>query len=264
MDKTYFIYRYVRLDNNQPFYIGMGTKNEYNSQGYPLYSNKSIYSRAYCKDRNYVCLGIMNKTDYDIEIMYETQDKNHAEEKEKEFISLYGIVYDGTGTLTNLTMGGTKFIPTSAYSKKSVYKRKQNNTLKGINSKPVYMYDLDGNFIETFSLRKGFYQKYGFGDKEGSSIYQAIKEKVSMNGYFFSDVFFDKLDVSFYKKVKTVYPIVKYDKDNNPLKIYKTIESIANDLNIISDKVYKAVYKNKSIDGYYYKKCNIHELPKIN
>ena len=154
MDKTYFIYRYVRLDTNQPFYIGMGTKKEYNSQGYPLYSQRSIYHRAYCKDRNFVCLGIMEKTDYDIEIIYETEDKNHAEEKEKEFINLYGIVYDGTGTLTNLTMGGTKFIPTLAYSKRSVYKRKQNNTLKGINSKPVHMYDLEGNFIETFSLRK--------------------------------------------------------------------------------------------------------------
>lgn len=263
MSNTYFIYRYVRLDINQPFYIGMGTKKEYNSQGYPLYSQRSIYPRAYCKDRNYVCLGIMGKTDYDIEIIYETEDKNHAEEKEKEFINLYGIVYDGTGTLTNLTMGGTKFIPTLAYSKRSVYKRKQNNTLKGINSKPVHMYDLEGNFIETFSLRKGFYQKYGFGDKEGSSIYQAIKEKVSMNGYFFSDVLFDKLDVSLYKKVKTKYPIVKYNGDN-PCKIYKSIEDISKDLKIKSDSAYKIVYKNKIVDGYSYKKCNIHELPKIN
>jgi hypothetical protein len=262
-EKTYYLYRYIRHDNNEPFYIGIGTRNDYNSQGYKNKSIKSMYYRAYCNDRNYVCLGIMKKSSYDIEIMYETNDFEHIQDKEKEFISLYGVVYDGSGSLTNLTMGGVSFKPTKAYSRRSVYKRKMNNTLTGINSKKLYMYDLDGNFIEEFPCLKGFNMKYGFGDKEGCGISQSIREKVSCNGYFFSFSYFDKLDISLYKKVKTKYPVVKYNEEK-PCKIYKSIEDISKDLCIKSDAAYKIVYKNKIVNGFSYKKCNIHELPKIN
>jgi hypothetical protein len=262
-EKTYYLYRYVRHDENVPFYIGIGTKHEYNSQGYKNKSLKSIYYRAYSKDRNYVCLGITKKTSYDVEIMYETNDLNHIQDKEKEFIKLYGLIYDGSGTLTNLTMGGISFKPTSEYSKRSVYKRKMNNTLYGINSKMLYMYDLNGNFIEHFDCLTGFYKKYGYGDKNGCGISQSIREKVSCCGYFFSFNQYDKLDISSYKKVKTRYPIVKY-KDDVPCKIYKSIEDVSKDLNIKSDLAYKIVYKNRILYGFSYRKCNIHELPKLN
>ena len=48
------------------------------------------------------------------------------------------------------------------------------------------------------------------------------------------------------------------------MELYKSIEDISKDLKIKSDSAYKIVYKNKIVDGYSYKKCNIHELPKIN
>jgi hypothetical protein len=125
------------------------------------------------------------------------------------------------------------------------------------------MYDLDGNFIEEFPCLKGFNKKYGFGDKEGCGISQSIREKVSCNGYFFSFNYFEKLDISLHKKSITRYPIVKY-VDNVPFKIYKSMEDVAKDLSININTLYRIVYKNIILNGAYYKKCNIHELPKIN
>jgi hypothetical protein len=264
MDKTYFIYRYVRLDTNQPFYIGMGTKKEYNNNGYLLTSKKSIYPRAFCKDRNIICLSIMDKSDYDVEIIYETNDKIHAEEKEKEFISLYGVVSNGNGTLVNLTMGGTKFIPTKLYSQRSVYQRKKNNTLYGIRAKKTYMYDLDGNFIEELPLLKSFYHKYGLGDKEGSGISQSIRLKMSCHGYLFSFEKVDKLDISEYGKLTPNYPIVKYDMNNNPINIYNSMQDVANELNVPVHIIYNRVDRNAPINDYYYRKVPVHKLPKIN
>jgi len=264
MDKTYFIYRYIRLDTNQPFYIGMGTKKEYTSQGYPLYSERSIYLRAYSKDRNMMCLNIMKKAGYDIEIIYESNDRAHVEEKEKEFISLYGVVSNGTGTLVNLTMGGTKFIPTKSYSKRSVYERKKRNVFYGTNSKKTYMYDLDGNFIEEFKLLKSFYKKYGRGDKDGACISQSIRLKSSCHGYLFSFEKIDKLDISKYGKLIPNYPIVKYNMNNEPVKIYNTMQDIANELNVPVHIIYNRVDRGVAIDNFIYKKELVHKLPKIN
>jgi hypothetical protein len=264
MDKTYFIYRYVRLDTNQPFYIGMGTKKEYNNNGYLLRSTRSIYPRAFCKDRNLMCLSIMDKAGYDTEIIYETNDRSHAEEKEKEFISLYGVVSNGNGTLVNLTMGGTKFIPTKLYSERSVYERKKKNVFYGTRAKKTYMYDVEGNFIEEFPLLKSFYYKYGLGDKDGSGISQSIRLKMSCYGYLFSFEKKDKLDVSKYGKLTPNFHIVKYNMNNNPVKIYKCMQDVANDLNVEVHIIYNRVHRGAAINDFIYKKVPVHELPKIN
>src|ERR1700749_5042245 len=140
--KTFFIYRYVRNDTNMPFYIGKGTRRDFDRQGYPHKSIKARYWRAYEKTRNHICLGIMNKTSYDVDILYESNDLNHIEEKEREFIKLYGNIYDNSGTLVNLTYGGEEcLVRNNFFTKKHVEKRHSNGTYFGINRKPVYMYD---------------------------------------------------------------------------------------------------------------------------
>lgn len=264
MEKTYFIYRYVRLDTNVPFYIGLGTKNEVKKNGYPNYSHRSIYYRAYSKDRNYVCLGIMDKSDYEIDIMYETSDYVHAEEKEKEFISLYGLIYDNTGTLCNLTMGGVKFKTTPNYLDRSIAVRKQNGTFVGRNVKTLYMYTLNGEYIESFSKLKGFYEKYGYGDKDGNGISGAIRNKTSHNGYIFSFQYSEKLDVSEYK-IATFkkYPVVQYDCDGKPVEIYKTMADVSKKIKVSASMAETYIKKNKLINGFLFKQANIHELPQI-
>ncbi len=87
----YYLYRHIRLDNNEVFYIGIGTKDRF----------KSKFSR------NRYWNHIVNVTDWEAEIVLDGLTREIAEEKEKEFILLYGRKDLKTGTLCNLTDGGT-------------------------------------------------------------------------------------------------------------------------------------------------------------
>lgn len=91
-----YVYRHIRLDKNEPFYIGIGTTKR---------SGKCI--RAYAKKRqNRLWNFVANKTDFEVEILFDDIDLEYAIEKEKEFISLYGLICNNTGILTNIKLGG--------------------------------------------------------------------------------------------------------------------------------------------------------------
>jgi hypothetical protein len=88
-----YVYRHIRLDKNEPFYIGIG-------------SDKYHY-RAYDKERrNHIWKKIVAKTEYEVEILFDNIERIEACKKEIEFINLYGKKYNNTGTLSNLTDGG--------------------------------------------------------------------------------------------------------------------------------------------------------------
>lgn len=96
----YFLYRHIRLDNQTPFYIGIGT---FVKNGPTL---KQKYRRAFSKGkRNKYWINIVNKHGYEVEIMFHTKSIDLIKEKEKEFINLYGRRSSG-GILCNLTDGG--------------------------------------------------------------------------------------------------------------------------------------------------------------
>ena len=91
-----YLYRHIRLDINQPFYIGIGGLNKFDN-----------YKRAFSKNsRNVYWKKIVSKTNYCVEIVYESDDINTILDKEKEFIKLYGRKDLKTGTLANQTDGG--------------------------------------------------------------------------------------------------------------------------------------------------------------
>lgn len=84
------VYRHIRLDTNEPFYIGIGS-----------------LMRAYTKNgRNKFWKAIVNKTDYRVDILFENLTEDEAKDKEIEFIALYGRRDLKKGTLVNLTNGG--------------------------------------------------------------------------------------------------------------------------------------------------------------
>jgi hypothetical protein len=102
MKNKYYLYRYLRNDINEPFYIGIGKKRDRE-----FMSLNSEYERAYSKsNRNQHFLNIINKIEYTVEILFETNSLELIKEKEKEFISLYGRIDKKTGSLVNLTDGG--------------------------------------------------------------------------------------------------------------------------------------------------------------
>lgn len=87
----HYVYRHIRLDKNEPFYIGIA-------------SDKS-FCRAYSKkNRNLYWHNIIKCTQYRVDILFEDLTFEEACAKEKEFISLYGR--GSSGTLCNITEGG--------------------------------------------------------------------------------------------------------------------------------------------------------------
>lgn len=88
-----YVYRHIRLDNNKPFYIGIGSDD--------LFKRSESH-----KGRNQIWENIINKTEYRVEIMLDNLTWEEACEKEREFIALYGRRDLGKGPLVNLTDGG--------------------------------------------------------------------------------------------------------------------------------------------------------------
>lgn len=87
-----YLYRHIRLDKNEPFYIGIGSDTKYKR------ANSNHNRTKYWKN-------IISKTEYRIDIVMDNLSWEEACEKEKEFIALYKRKCDG-GILCNLTLGG--------------------------------------------------------------------------------------------------------------------------------------------------------------
>jgi len=120
--KEHYLYRHIRKDLNQVFYVGVGTKPKNYTQ------HEREYSRAFVTiKRSEFWKNIVNKTEYEVEILLESNDYEFIKTKEKEFIKLYGRKDLGLGTLVNLTDGGDGnlgYIPT----KETVERLRKANT----------------------------------------------------------------------------------------------------------------------------------------
>lgn len=175
-NKTYYVYRHLRLDTNEVFYIGIGTKSS-------KYTEITEYYRAYSRHyRNAFWYSVTKKTDYIVEILFETEDHLLVQQKEIEFIKLYGRRNLGIGTLVNLNDGGgcnTNMIVSQETRKKQsiakkgiprisqAHKDKLRELYKGIRPcllaqenafkaklKPISQFTLEGEWIRDFDSIK--------------------------------------------------------------------------------------------------------------
>jgi len=194
---NYYIYQHIRLDTNEVFYIGKGTKK----------SKGNIYHRAYTKNsRNNYWLNIVNKTSYKVEIIEEFDTEKECLLKETELIIKYGYSWNNTGTLCNIVKDDSeiKFLARKGASNK--------------NSKEIHQYSLSGDYIKSFSsvikAKKEF----------PCDIYNAAAGRVSSaGGYQWRFIKYDKLDPyslenSRINKSKIVY---QYDKQGTFIKEWK-------------------------------------------
>ena len=72
--KKYYLYRHIRLDKNEPFYIGISS-----DKGFRANDKKK---------RNKIWKDIISKSDYEIEILFDDLTWEEACLKEIEFIIL--------------------------------------------------------------------------------------------------------------------------------------------------------------------------------
>lgn len=152
MQEKYYLYRHIRLDKNEPFYIGIGVIYD----DFP--TARSRYERAFSKlKRNPYWSNIINKTNYDVEIMIESDSREFIIQKEIEFIKLYGRKDNNTGILSNMTNGGDggngsrKFrkiiISEETRKKLSLIHKGRPHTNQMIK---VFKFDLNNNFIKEY------------------------------------------------------------------------------------------------------------------
>lgn len=128
----YYLYRHIM--NNEPFYIGVGTKPKiYNT-------NKREYQRAYCKTpRSIEWKEYIKGKSYDVEIMIESDDYKYILQQERFFISLYINKYK----LLNKTTGGQagyRFPKTKEVVEKTSCKLR----------KEFSRYSMEGYYIDSF------------------------------------------------------------------------------------------------------------------
>lgn len=224
MDYKYYCYRHIRLDNNEPFYIGIGSKNK-------KYSTfKSEYKRAFQKTgRNSFWKNITNKIDYKIEIIFESKSKEEIKNKEIEFISLYKRK-DENGKLCNFTNGG------DGLNRKFCDKGEKDSQ-----SKKVYQFDLDGNFIKEWGSVREIERELGYFNTAISKV--CSSNKGTYKNYFWS--YSENLTNTFkrYKKIKQI-------KDGTVLKTWNKISEIEKQLGIKSANIVSACKRGFKCKGF--------------
>lgn len=129
----YYLYRHIDLQNNIPFYIGIGKNDKY------FYYSRSKDKIARSKEWKEYVYSI--NSNYEIEILFETSDCSLIVSKEREFIKLYGRIDLETGTLVNKDGGKGK----GEVSKKSL-----ENMIRKQKCKKVIVYNSKGEKIGIF------------------------------------------------------------------------------------------------------------------
>lgn len=248
MNNKHYLYQHIRLDTNEVFYIGIGTKNKNDLKSS---FNSIIYRRAYSKSgRNNIWKHITNKTNYKVYIVLESNDYEYIKQKEIEYISIYRKKSNG-GTLSNLTNGGDGSV---GYKMTDFQKKKLSDKLKlrkgslHHRSKKVYVYKMNGSFYKMWESRRQCALELGI-DK--GCIDQGIKNKITQCfGYVFKDRYLGEYISKVVKKrtkgVNILDPIT-----NNILFTFDSVTEAAKFLKSQSTNISKACKdKNKTVKGY--------------
>lgn len=197
-----YVYRHIRLDTNQVFYIGIGSS--------------PYYKRAVSKrDRNKYWKRIVNKTDYKVEILFDEISIEEARKKEIEFIALYGRHNLGLGTLCNLTDGGEGNFGL-IISEETRHKMSKSQ----IGNK---------KYLLRTTPQEEINNKIGLANK-GKTRTQEFKQKISnyfkeyghpCTGTKFSQERKDKIRAS-----KQKFEVVQKDLEGNIIKIWESTKSV--------------------------------------
>ena len=225
----YYLYRHIRLDKNEPLYIGIGTK---------IYRYKNShwnYSRAFAKSsRNIVWKRIIAKTNYRVEILLESDDYEFIKQKEVEFIKLYGTINNRTGTLINMTNGGEGTIG---------YKRSIEDCEKIRKKRSLKVYNKETNQI--FDSIK---EAAEFENMSRGQLSIQIKKQLPNCRY----QYYDKSKINVY-----INKVNRKILQKSTKKIFKSMTELTKFFNITHNQLYKML-RDKNSDF-----KSIKELPKI-
>lgn len=257
VERTYYIYRHIRLDKNVPFYIGKGATTP-NAKSYKWEYRRAFYGT---ETRNEYWKRIVNITPYEVEIIFETHDSSIIDMKEKEFIKLYGR--KGYGTLCNLTDGGDGWSnPPQESIEKAVKKRIENGSYANCsisNSTPIYLYNLEGKLVREFkSIRE--LKKITYIDT--TTAWQYAKTKRSIYNYLLSyEKHIDGINPNEYNIPKNAgLPVLQTTWDGSPVKLFKTINLAETKIHGSYHGLKRAINLGFIYRGYYWENIDILQI----
>ncbi len=228
----HYLYQHIRLDTNEIFYIGIGTK----------YNHNKDYTRAKTKGkRNVIWRGITNRTDYKIVIITESDNYDDIKILEIESIERYGRIITNEGKLANLSCGGDG---TLGY--------RDDNKIK-----PVFLYDNKGVFFKSFIAIADCTKFLGTSK---STVRLAINKDFLVKGYIVKDYMVNKVDpiLNIQEKLKERLSksVSQYDSDGNLIKKWVSTSEAARELNISGGhirQVANGCKKRKKAGGFIWK-----------
>jgi hypothetical protein len=226
-----YVYRHIRLDKNEPFYIGIGSSKYYN--------------RAYRhKNRSDFWKRVANKTDYRVDILFDDLTWEEACEKEKEFIKLYGRIDLKTGCLVNMTNGGDGGLG-------RVVSKEHRKNIAEANRKRVFTDEQREKMAKRMSERNKdpeFRAKITEGLRKSEKVITNARNLgIKIKGRKHSDLTKKKMSDSKIKK-----PIIQYDLNGVFIKNWESSCQIERELNFCQSNV-SACCKGKYKQAYGFK-----------
>lgn len=189
-----YVYRHIRLDKNEPFYIGIGS------------DDNGKFNRAHSKkNRNIHWTRIVENSDYKVEILFDELDWNNACIKEKELISLYKRKSKNKdGILCNMTDGGDGVC---GYCPTEEWRISHSNKLKGRKMAEHVRNKMIGrvNTIETkikMSLAQFGDKHWNFGKKMPDNVKIVLLESISGANSKRSKILINEQNGIFYDTMK--------------------------------------------------------------
>jgi len=228
----HYLYQHIRLDTNEIFYIGIGTK----------YNHSKDYTRAKTKGkRNVIWRGITNRTDYKIVIITESDNYDDIKILEIESIQRYGRIITNEGKLANLSCGGDGRL---GY--------RDDNKIK-----PVFLYESTGIFFKSFIAIADCTKFLGTAK---STLSLAINKSFLIKGYIVKDYMVDKVEpISNIKeklKERLSKPVYQYDNDLSFIKEWRSSSEASRCLSISGGhirQVANGCEKRKKAGGFIWK-----------
>jgi len=247
----HYVYRHIRLDKNEPFYIGIGT----NQIKTPRYYRANNF-----KGRNFIWKGIHKRTDIEVEILIESDDIDFIMKKEIEFITLYGMICNNTGTLSNLVNGNYGGYDKSEEAKKrnmdryvasclAMAKKNTGKNQYSVLSRGGFAYNLNGEFA--FEFKSGIQaQNIIGGGAKSYNVIRKIDTDYSYYDYYYRSLKSDKIDTTNLNVCpigKNYGPkrVAKINKYGQIEKVYETILSAATDNKIDKDAMRRRMNEGK-------------------
>ena len=240
-EALYFVYRHIRLDIFQVFYIGFGTSN--------LESRKEtmFFRRAYEKgkrERSNFWHRIAKKAGFEVEIIFTSSNKEEAEAKEREFIKIYGKYCDGKGgTLTNFLDGGS--------SKPEERKQRINPPKSDPRKNFIHAYyAATGIYVGEFESQTEAGRRLSVSPKKISCMMNNRPEYKTINGYvFYREYKGEKIEPVPIGHENKFRAIVALDEEGSYINTFESAVAAAKEFNVFPSRIWKCLKYGRILDN---------------